>query len=93
MRPETVRYIRKEVLDLNQGDFARLVGVSRNTVVNWEIGRSGVPDLQAGIIRQLEQEARRRENIDEWAKKLLALAVGGLFLEMLSRLFRQDDET
>lgn len=90
MTPEEVRRIRKDVLGLNQADFARLVGVSRNTVVRWETGRIGVPHLQVGIIKQLEQEAKQRENIDEWARKLLALAVGGFFGVMLGKLFSDD---
>ena len=90
MRPHEVKTARTEVLGLNQGDFARLVGVSRNTIVSWEKGRTPVPDLQAGIIRQLEQEARHRENVDEWARGLLSLAVGGFFGIMLAKIFSED---
>lgn len=87
MRPDEIRYIRKQVLGLTQGDFARLVGVSRNTIVNWEKGRTAIPDLQAGIIKQLEHEAKNRDDTEEWARKLLALAVGGFFGVMLAKLF------
>lgn len=90
MRPHEVKTVRTEVLGLHQGDFARLIGVSRNTIVSWEKGRTPVPDLQAGIIRQLEQEAKRRENVEEWARGLLSLAVGGLFGLMLGKLFSND---
>ena len=85
-----VRRIRTEVVGLNQEDFARLIGVSRGTLWSWEKGRTGVPHLQAGIIRQLEQEAKQREDTDEWARKLLALAVGGFFGIMLGKLFSND---
>lgn len=87
MTPEECRHIRKNVLGLNQGDFARLLGVSRNTVVRWETGRVGIPHLRVGIIRQLEEEAKQRDQVDEWLRKLLALAVGGLFGAMLGNLF------
>ena len=90
MSPQEVRYIRKRTLKLNQGDFARLLSVSRNSVVKWENGRRPVPDLQAGIIRQLEEEAKRRDDIEAWAQGLLALAVGGLFGTMLAKLFKKD---
>lgn len=91
MRPDEVRHIRKQVLGLTQGDFARLVGVSRNTIVSWEKGRTAIPDLQAGIIRQLGQEAKHRDDTEEWARKLLALAVGGFFGIMLAKLFSENE--
>ena len=91
MTPGKVRDVRKQVLGLTQGDFARLIGVSRNTIVSWEKGRTAIPDLQAGIIRQLEQQAKRRDDTDEWARKLLALAVGGFFGMMLAKLFSDDE--
>ena len=92
MSGNEVRRIRTEAVGLNQEDFARLIGVSRGTVWSWEKGRTPVPDLQAGIMRQLEQEAKRREDTDEWARKLLSLAVGGLFGIMLAKLF-SDEKT
>lgn len=91
MHGDEVRYIRKQVIGLNQDDFARLIGVSRGTVWSWENGRTSVPELQAGIIKQLEQEAKRRDDTEEWARKLLALAVGGFFGIMLAKLFSNDE--
>ena len=36
---ERIRYLREEVLDLGQEEFAREIGVSRGAVGNWELGK------------------------------------------------------
>jgi transcriptional regulator with XRE-family HTH domain len=43
---ERVRYVRNEVLDLTQRDFADLIGVNLRTVKGWEhpLSPRGAPD-------------------------------------------------
>lgn len=44
MTGEELRRIRKK-LRLNQGDWGKLMGVTRSTVSDWEIDRAKVPKL------------------------------------------------
>ncbi len=37
---EKIKFLRKNILQLNQGEFARKLNVSRLTVRNWECGYS-----------------------------------------------------
>jgi DNA-binding transcriptional regulator YiaG len=41
MRPSDLTNIRTE-FDLSQSQLARLLGVSRNTIASWEIGRNPI---------------------------------------------------
>jgi DNA-binding XRE family transcriptional regulator len=92
MEPQEVRRIRSR-LGLTQTDFGRLLSVSKTTVYNWETGTHGVPPLKAGVIRQLDAQAQKREEKEreEWLNALLVLAVGGLFSVLLSKIFGGDD--
>lgn len=92
MQPQQVRRIRNR-LGLNQTDFGRLLGVTQSTVYKWETGGHGVSPLKAGVIRQLDAQAQKREEKEreEWLNALLVLAVGGLFSVLLSKIFGGDD--
>ena len=92
MTPDELRHIRKDTLGLNQSDFARLLGVSRSTIVSWEKGRTAIPHLRADIVRRMGEEAKRRDDREQWARSLLALAVVGSFTLILEALFSQPDE-
>jgi DNA-binding XRE family transcriptional regulator len=89
MDPSEVRSIR-ERLDVTQFEFAQLLDVSRNTVVNWERGRSTPSPLKKDLIRQIDKQARQN-NSDEFVRKLMALAAGGAFGALLGKLFSSSD--
>ncbi len=52
---EEVRFLRKE-MDLTQNSFASIIGVSEDTVRNWENGRNGVGKPEDILIRGLYHE-------------------------------------
>lgn len=90
MAPDQIRNIRHR-LGLNQYEFGQLLDVGRNTIVNWETGRTTPPELKQDIIRQLGEEAEQHQQNDEWVRKLLALAAGGMFGILLGKLFSKPD--
>jgi hypothetical protein len=47
--------------------------------------------LKQDIIRQLGEEAEQHQQNDEWVRKLLALAAGGMFGILLGKLFSKPD--
>lgn len=58
MQPEDIRTIRKR-LNLNQTEFGKLLGVSKNAVAFWESGRSNISTtaeiLLSYIVKEREQ--------------------------------------
>ena len=52
IEPEDIRDIRRRA-GLNQADFGKRVGVSRDAVASWEIGRSKPGGSAEILIRQL----------------------------------------
>lgn len=67
--PTTPRQIR-DLLDLNQGELAAAVGVTRRTIQNWEAGRlSSAANRQLRDLRELcdtLQKYVRPEDTGEW---------------------------
>jgi DNA-binding transcriptional regulator YiaG len=59
MKPNAVREVRRE-LQLSQSDFARLVGVTPNTVARWERGELGMRPTTARLIELLTSRKTKR---------------------------------
>jgi DNA-binding XRE family transcriptional regulator len=85
MTPSEIRAVR-ERMGVTQVEFAQLLNVSRNTVVNWEAGKAQPSELKADLIRQYDRRAREQQS-DQWVKRFLALAAGGAFGALLGQLF------
>lgn len=41
---ERVKFLRKSILDLNQDEFSKKIGISRSNVANIEVGRINITD-------------------------------------------------
>lgn len=37
---DKIKFLRKEFLNINQTNFAKMIGVTRGTIINWENGIS-----------------------------------------------------
>lgn len=86
-----IRQIRKR-LGVNQVKFGQLLNVSRNTIINWESGRSQPSELKEDLIREYDRKAREQQG-DEWVAKLVGLAAGGAFGILLGKLFSPSEST
>ena len=62
MEKEQIRLIRED-MGMSQEAFAKYLGVSTNTVRNWETGRSTVPQTRLPALEALE--ARRAPSISQ----------------------------
>ncbi len=62
MTSEELKYKRKQ-LGLTQGDLARLLGVSKNTVFNWEKGKR-IPDSKTDILERVLSKNERTISFD-----------------------------
>lgn len=78
-------------LGLNQTEFGSLVGVTAQTIKNWESGRSFPNKNQFEIIGQLAKiESSDEEERTNWRKALVTGGVAfGLFL-LLKKIFEKD---
>lgn len=84
MTPKEIRELREEV-ELTQRQFARLLGVTHQTVINWEKGRTEPQPVHLEIMERWKSRLQEREQ-KRRLKKLLtaggALGVG-LLLDWL----------
>ncbi|VAW50960.1 hypothetical protein MNBD_GAMMA06-968 [hydrothermal vent metagenome] len=64
---DEVRFLRKE-MDLTQNSFANIIGVSEDTVRNWENGRNGVGRPEDILIRGFYHET---VNDDSGLRKII----------------------
>lgn len=59
----------REAAGLKQGEFAKEIGVSRSTVVAWEVGRRPIKAWNENrIVRLLAPKVRER---NRWLEKIL----------------------
>lgn len=81
MSPDEIRKLREEV-GLTQRQFAQLLGVSHQTVISWEKGRTEPPPVHVELMKRWKNQLHQKEQRKR-LKKLLtaggALTVGLLF--------------
>jgi len=89
MPPNEIRDLREKV-GLTQRQFARLLGVTHQTVINWEKGRTEPPPMHDELMErwwnQLHQNEQRKR-----LKKLLT-ASGALGVGLLLDWLTGDDD-
>ena len=88
--PEIIKRARAK-LGMSQVEFGSIVGVTAQTVKNWEQGRGFPNKMQFEIIGQLAniQDPDEEEKIN-WKKALVTGGVAfGLFL-ILKKIFEED---
>jgi len=57
MTPTGLKRIRRQ-LGLSQEALARRLGVDRTTIARWELGRRGISEPVARLVRRVAAEAR-----------------------------------
>lgn len=89
--PGEIKLLREE-LGLSQRKLAQLLDVSHTTVQNWEKGRAVPSRMKVALMKDLRDRARQKKragaDADEWLQALLAMAAGGLFGAMLTKIYR-----
>ncbi len=59
---ERVKFLRKEILNLNQDEFSKKLGISRSNVANIEVGRINITD------RTISDICREFNISEEWLR-------------------------
>jgi len=95
-----IRKIRKE-FKLSQEDFAKLIGVSRHTVMNYESG-AAIPPNKVEFMSKLFDKLRNGDstgleeiykgNIEEPSEKYQTAAGRERYIESLERIIKSKDE-
>lgn len=78
MNPKKIKTIRQS-LNMNQGQFAKVIGVSFSTVSRWESGSGKPNDSQIEQLDALNQikKAREIEDVEKLKMNLLTLGISG----------------
>jgi len=79
-------------LKLTRVDYAKLLGVSQNTVLNWETGVSIPDDYRIVIINQLDKKIEQQKKL-EGNELLKILAIGGVAAFLLWALTTDNKPT
>ena len=75
MSGSEIRQLRHR-MGLTLREFAEVMGVSKNTVQNWEKDRTTPGNIHHRMLVQLEERVQRQENAKELGQFLLSLAAG-----------------
>jgi len=87
--PNEIRKLRDEV-GLTQRQFARLLGVTHQTVINWEKGRTEPPPVHDELMERWRNQLHQKEQRKRLKKLLTAGGALGVGL-LLDWLVGDDD--
>lgn len=86
LTPEQIRNMRRR-LGLNQEAFGRALGVTRDAVASWEIGRSRPQAIGATLAAVNKRMNERPDNLEDLGKLVKYAAIGGGTYMLLAWLF------